>query len=98
MPALMNLIQPLAYEMVVFPTKEAFDQIEKGRKVLGHVRPGQVVVFTCGPISRILAQEGCRIQPEATWLDIGSAYDPLTRGVWHRCHTGKLPTCPGCNR
>ena len=94
---LMGLIQPATYEVVQVPTKNSFSEVKRCREVIGKMRSPRVVLFTCGPLGRILARDGCAMRPDSTWLDIGSAYDPLTRQVWHRCHTGELPRCRGCN-
>lgn len=60
-------------------------------------RPGMIFLFSCGPTARVLVKNLYQVRPDATFLDIGSTYDPFTRDVWHKCHTGKLKGCSGCN-
>ena len=97
MKELMELIQPKDLHIERVPDTDSFRCIEGLRRLIGLVPDGSVVLLTCGPVGRIVAQEGCERRPNVTWLDIGSAYDPLTRNVWHRCHLGTLPKCVGCN-
>jgi len=99
MDALMGLIQPKSYTLYPVPIQNSFNRLDWCRKAIdaSGALPA-VTLFTCGPVGRILAQEGCKKYPDTTWLDLGSVYDPLTRGVWHRCHTGQLTYCPECNR
>ena len=58
---------------------------------------GSLVMLSCGPMATVLACEWFLSRPDCTFIDIGSTYDPETRGVSHRCHTGKLPPCKECN-
>lgn len=60
-------------------------------------QPHRVFLFSCGPTARVMVKNLFMISPDATFLDIGSTYDPFTRNVWHKCHTGKLKECSGCN-
>lgn len=56
---------------------------------------GEVVVLSCGPMSRVLACDYYSTNPNLTVLDIGSVFDPLTRDVWFRCHTYNGEHCGG---
>lgn len=58
---------------------------------------GDVVLLSCGPLAEVLVYDWFKDNPGATFLDIGSVFDPLTKNVWHRCHNGKLPKCSECN-
>lgn len=58
---------------------------------------GSIVFLSCGPMSRVLARRWFEQNPTATYLDVGSAFDPWTRGVRHACHRGTLAPCKGCN-
>ncbi|HUV84595.1 MAG TPA: hypothetical protein VMV86_02750 [Methanosarcinales archaeon] len=58
---------------------------------------GSVVILSSGPLSRVLAKEWFQQNPEVTFLDVGSVFDPFTRNVWHSCHRGTLTKCEGCN-
>ncbi|MEX2430502.1 MAG: hypothetical protein WD645_01110 [Dehalococcoidia bacterium] len=53
-----------------------------------------LVLLSCGPLSRWLAWKYHeRHSGQLTVLDIGSLLDPLTRGVWHPCHTYGEHSC-----
>lgn len=56
---------------------------------------GEIVVLSCGPMSRVLACDYYSANPGVTVLDIGSVFDPLTRDVWFRCHTHNGEHCGG---
>lgn len=58
---------------------------------------GTVTFFSCGPLGRVLARQWFEQNPKASFIDIGSAFDPYTRNVWHACHNGTLRKCAGCN-
>lgn len=58
---------------------------------------GDVVLLSCGPMSRVLAYEWFKENPECTFIDVGSLFDPFTRNIWHNCHNGKLKYCKECN-
>lgn len=73
-------------------------------KLHNQFKPGQIVVLSCGPTSRVLSQEWFAIHPDITFLDAGSVFDPWTRNVYLRCHyplfperTSVLPACKECN-
>lgn len=59
--------------------------------------PGDIVLFSCGPLARVLVRRWFEKRPDCTFIDVGSTFDPYTRNVWHRCHKGTLPSCRGCN-
>jgi len=65
---------------------------------------GDVVLMSCGPISRILVKEWFEKRPNVSFVGVGSIFDPFTKNVWHACHRGWLrtgtnetQTCKGCN-
>ena len=58
---------------------------------------GDVTFLSCGPLATIIAVDLFKRFPFATFIDVGSVWDPETRGVRHRCHTGRLPACAECN-
>ena len=59
--------------------------------------PGDIVFLSCGPLATVLAVRLFLRSPYATFIDIGSTWDPETRDVSHTCHTGKLKPCKECN-
>ena len=56
-----------------------------------------VVFLSCGPLATVLAVRLFLDQPYATFIDIGSTWDPETRGVSHSCHNYTLKACVECN-
>lgn len=61
------------------------------------VKPGYFFIVSCGPMARVLVKDLFDTRSDATYLDLGSTYDPFTRDVWHKCHKGTLKPCKGCN-
>lgn len=85
-------------EHVKFNRKNSWNQYESILAICkGHVMPHRVFIFSCGPTARVLVKNLFEVYPKATFLDLGSTYDPYTRDVWHKCHKGTLKPCPGCN-
>jgi len=60
-------------------------------------QPGEVILCSCGPLSRVLVREWFEKYPSTTFLDIGCLFDPYTRDKWMRVHLGTLPECKECN-
>jgi hypothetical protein len=58
---------------------------------------GKVVMSSCGPMSRAISYFGFKYNQEATFIDIGSFFDPVTRGVTHNYHLDKTGYCKECN-
>lgn len=58
---------------------------------------GSIIILACGPLARVLVRQWFERWPDCSFIDTGSAFDPFTRNVWHRCHQGTLPPCKGCN-
>lgn len=56
-----------------------------------------VVFLSCGPLATVAAVRLFIDHPYATFIDIGSTWDPETRGVSHSCHAGTLKACRECN-
>ena len=64
---------------------ELYDKIKDGYSQFDE---GDVVAFSCGPLSRILIKEWFEKRPDVTFVGVGSVFDPFTRNVWHACHRG----------
>lgn len=56
-----------------------------------------IVAFSCGPVSRVLARSLFEEFPDRTFLDIGAVFDNHTKDYWLGCHDGSLAPCPECN-
>ena len=76
-----------AWELFSFAMEQCLKKAESYR----------VFIFSCGPTARVLVKNLFQLRPDCTFLDLGSTFDPVTRNVWHKCHTGKLKECSGCN-
>jgi hypothetical protein len=77
------------------PTQDAWRMYGKIKNL--KFKQGDIVFLSCGPLAEVLIYEWFKNNPNVTFIDIGSVFDPLTRNVWHRCHTGDLPKCEECN-
>tara|TARA_Y100001973_G_C5199872_1_gene336805 strand:+ start:202 stop:951 length:750 start_codon:yes stop_codon:yes gene_type:complete len=91
------------YSSMQFPNRESWNYYEEVSNY-NEFESGDVVCLSCGPMSRVLAQEWFEKRPDVTFLDMGSTLDPFTRQVYHSCHKGWLETgfnqtrrCEGCN-
>jgi hypothetical protein len=71
----------------------AYDQV----KNFDEFQPEDIVMCSCGPLSRILVREWFEKFPDITFIDIGSTFDPYTRNNKLRVHLGTLPACKECN-
>jgi hypothetical protein len=89
-----------------FPRKntwEHYEEIKRKFKMLDE-NTYDIVMISLGPTARVFAQEMFEENPNKTFIDIGSTYDPFTRDVWHNCHKGWVETgfnhtkeCKICN-
>lgn len=84
------------------PEKDAWASKDDVMNIWEDASPGAVVLISCGPLSRILAYEWWKNRQDCTVIDVGSTFDPFTRGISHKCHkwsNGKNETnwCPSCN-
>lgn len=50
------------------------------KKVKEIARPGVIILFSCGMLSKVMIYECHKINPDMTVLDMGSAFDPLFVG------------------
>lgn len=56
-----------------------------------------VVIFCCGPLGRVLACRWFEKRPDLTCLELGSMFDPVTKGMVYMYHVDLLPRCECCN-
>jgi len=86
------------HDHIMLETKNAWADYEDTFKALyENVHPHDMVMFSCGPTAEVLVHRLFKLGLGATYIDIGSTYDPFTRNVWHKCHKGTLPKCEVCN-
>lgn len=63
-----------------------------------------VALLSCGPTGRVLASRWYHKRPDSSFLDIGSCFDPRTRGITHNYQKinsngrNNVPYCNLCNR
>ncbi len=85
-------------EHITFNRKNTWNRYEMVLKqCIDIVRPHRVFLFSCGPTSRVLVKNLFQMRPDASFLEIGSTYEPTTRGISHKCHLGTLKSCHECN-
>jgi hypothetical protein len=84
-------------EQHIVPAVNAWRVYPSMKDLLSKFEKNSIVMISCGPMSRILTKDWFSERPDLTVLDVGSTWDPFTRDVWHSCHNGTLPACPGCN-
>ena len=87
---------------ITMPTVNSYSMFDKVNAQIDILQPGDIVVLSCGPLSRIIAYEWWKKRQDCTILDVGSAFDPFTRNVWHNCHIwengkNKVKPCKECN-
>ena len=75
------------------------DAYTKNRDGLWSVdfEPDSIVFLSCGPLATVAAVHLFVVHPKTTFIDVGSVWDPETRGVSHKCHEGTLKPCRECN-
>jgi len=78
------------------PTTNAWSEYKNIVKYKDFV-PGEIVLCSCGPLSRVLVKEWFERHNTTTFLDLGCVFDPYTRDKWMRVHLGTLPPCKECN-
>jgi hypothetical protein len=79
------------------PSRNAWQAYGRLRDAVTYFEAGDVVGLSCGPLGRVLVAEWYRQAPEVTFIDLGSALDPFTRGVRHAYQRNELPFCHECN-
>ena len=84
-------------QKVSLPKRNAWGDYPRIKDYYTIFNKDSIVVLSCGPMAEVLAKEWFQRRPDVTFLDMGSTFDPFTRGVRHGCHTGKLKPCRGCN-
>lgn len=80
-------------DQIKVPEKNGWSMYERLRTIT--IKDDEVVVLSCGPMSRVLACDYYSDNPNTTVLDVGSVFDPLTRDVWFRCHIHNGKHCGG---
>lgn len=85
------------------PNKNSWEHRKELNGYEQTIDTGAIVFISCGPLARVLVHRWFMARPDVTFIDVGSTFDPFTRGVRHRCHTGwekgfnDVPRCSTCN-
>lgn len=79
------------------PSTNAFEKYSEMKDLYTTFEKDSVVILSLGPLERVLAKEWFEKKDDVTYLGLGSTFDPWTRGVQHRYHTGNLTPCKICN-
>lgn len=79
------------------PTRNGWDNYNKIKDLYQNLEKGEYVLFCCGPLGRVLAKEWFEKRPDVTCLELGSFFDPLTRGYMYLYQNNTLWLCPECN-
>lgn len=92
------------HETKMFPRKNSWAHYDSIKGYYEEIDEGSIVFLSCGPLANVLVHEWFQKRPDLTILDVGSTFDPFTRGVRWRCHLGweetgfnKVPRCESCN-
>lgn len=78
------------------PANNSWEEFHRLKDYYKLCNPGSVVLFLCGPLGRGLAYEWYRNNKSITCIELGSFYDPWTRGKAYQYHLGNHRKCPGC--
>lgn len=84
---------------VPVPERDAFDAaIQQFDEISDGLARAAVVFLSCGPASRHGVNVLRAASPHVTAIDIGTLFDPMTRGIRHSYHRedGRL-VCPACS-
>lgn len=80
------------------PSKNAWSEYEDLKdKFNEYTNDGDVVLFMCGPLGRVLCSEWYRYKPTLTCIELGSFFDPFTQKSAFMYHQNVLPECSVCN-
>lgn len=89
---------------LTFPRKNSWGSYEEITRQY-ETLPDEIdmVFVSLGPTASIFIQEMFERNPQRTFIDIGSTFDPFTRNVWHDAHLewqhgrNRLAPCRTCN-
>lgn len=66
----------------------SWDNYDELYQYIDNIKDGDIVLISLGPTARVLCYEFFKKNNKATFIDIGSIFDPFTRNVSHNCHKG----------
>lgn len=68
--------------------KNSWDNFKEIEAYINNIKDGDVVLISLGPTARVLCYEFFKKNNKATFIDVGSIFDPFTRDIQHNCHKG----------
>jgi len=94
---------PIRYGIEV-PTKNAWSEYEIIKNRIVSLISGDytnekcrhIVMISAGPLSNVLIRDMYEEHPEVTFIDVGSAFDPYTKDLWHNFHRDTHQVCSIC--
>jgi hypothetical protein len=69
-------------------SRNSWANYDELKKYIVNINDGDVVLISLGPTARVLCYDFFKQNNKATFIDVGSIYDPYTRNVRHNCHKG----------
>jgi hypothetical protein len=78
------------------PSKNGWNHFDRLKDFHKLCEPGSIAVFCCGPLGRGLAYEWYRNNKNITCIELGSFFDPWTRGKAYQYHLGNHRKCDKC--
>lgn len=66
----------------------SWDNYDELSQYIDNIKDGDITLISLGPTARVLCYEFFKKNNKATFIDIGSIFDPFTRNVSHNCHKG----------
>jgi len=78
------------------PEKNSWNSFNELKDLHKLIPSRTVVIFCCGPLGRGLAYEWFKNNNRITCIELGSFFDPWTRGKAYQYHLGTHRKCDGC--
>jgi hypothetical protein len=85
------------YQVITVPFNDAWSKYGEMREGYNKCQNGDVVLFCCGPLGRVLCYDWFKANPTLTCIEIGSFYDPVLVERCYLYHDDAIQLCEGCN-
>lgn len=86
------------YVVLRVPLKNAWNMYEQYKHLHSLCQPGDVALFCCGPLGRVLVYKWFKHNPRITCIELGSFFDPWFNNRAYSYHTNTLRVCHECNQ
>lgn len=100
---LINVFKFNIINHVKVDNKNSWSHYEILKSYTNNIKDGDIVLISLGPTARVLCYDFFKNNNKSTYIDVGSIFDPFTRGVNHNCHKGWengfniTKRCENCN-